>query len=367
MNTELPPFFESLHRPFHQPLKTTRWVCEFIRNTKLKMASSSLNVEFYLHLMNKLQKIYAKSPHLEYPGLVSRHAVSSVTSRLNGLPKTKKKELIMSVMRMERYEDVDKQIYSTYKAASYYVNLSKDKLKLIDDQNCLTDFGKQLLSIKSKAHPAHLTKKESEFFFKRLLENDFLLLIALCLFKRLEFKYKFTDSDNRYFDFIKKMYRIKHFIYNNQSLANYNKVRSSWIGSMDILDARNIIRNRFMKIIQSDMRLDIWFNEITNNLKLYEAESFKSKRDYESLKERFTSSYKLCITQKKDVLGFVNLYDIKDNLKISHTNYELFLNTFYELEKAKSHIFFSNIVSSIDRRKRFRVRGVSVLKIKYKW
>lgn len=363
---DYPPFFESLHRPYHQPLKATRWVCEFINSQKVNIKSSEVNLTFYLYLINKLYVIYNKSEVEDYHGVISKFAVDSVYNHLHRLSKTGKKEKILNILRNDRFDEVDKQIYSTYKAASYYVNLSKDKLKLISDNNQLTEYGNNLLSIKSKNNLIKLSSIEKEFYFERLLENDFLLLMTLCLFKGLEFKYKFLDSDNNYFDFVNKMYNIRHFLYNNQSLSNYNKVRSFWLETLDVLDKRNKIRKKYLQIIEANSTLSKWYYEIQDKFTKYEKDNFKSNRNYENLKSQFSENYDKCLTQGKDVLGFVNLYDIKDNLRISHENFQKFLNTFYELEKSKSHIFFSNIVASIDRRKRFIVRGTSVLKIKYK-
>lgn len=151
--SSLPPFFESLHRPYHQPLKMARWVCEYINSRKNKIQASQLNVDFYLYALNKLKKIYSIVSDTEYPGLISRTAVDSVSEKFYGLSLKSKRELIQSVLKSERILSVDKQIYSTYKAASYYINLAKEKLELIDNKNRLTQYGENLLSIKSKSDP----------------------------------------------------------------------------------------------------------------------------------------------------------------------------------------------------------------------
>lgn len=361
-----PPYFESLHRPFHQPLKATRWVCEFIASKKENISSSNLNLEFYLFLLNKLNKVYNANEIIDFNGVSSRHAIENISDYFYKFNKQKKKEIITNALATENRDEIQRQIYSTYKAASYYVNLAKEKLKLISSKNILSSTGKELLSIKTRKHITDLTYKERLFYFKCIVKNDFLLFISLCLFKRLEKQYKVDNINIPYFDFIQKAYGIRHFSYTNKSLSNYTKVREAWIAQLDLLTEHNTIRSSFLKILQNQDLGKEWFETLNAKYKIYTAENFKNARSYEGLKETFIDSYKSNLRDKKDVQGFVNLYDIKKNMKISYNNFNTFLNSFYESEKAIRHIFFSNIVSSIDRRQRFTVRGLPVLKIKFR-
>ena len=361
-----PPYFESLHRPFQQPLKATRWVCEFIASKKETILSSNLNIEFYLFLLNKLNKVYNANDIIDFNGVSSRHAIENISNYIDKFNKKKKKEIISKALANENRDEIQRQIYSSYKAASYYVNLAKEKFKLITSKNTLSNAGQELLSIKTRKHITDLTYKERLFYFNCIVENDFLLFISLCLFKRLEQQYKVENINIPYFDFIQKAYGIRHFSYTNKSLSNYTKVREAWIGQLDLLTSNNIIRSSFLQIIKSDDIGNAWLELLTTKFKVYSNENFKNARSYEGLKEIFIESYKTNLKDKKDVQGFVNLYDIKQNMKISHNNFNTFLNSFYEAEKAIRHIFFSNIVSSIDRRQRFTVRGLPVFKIKFR-
>lgn len=362
----IPPFFESLHRPFHQPLKATRWVCEFIASKKDIISSSHLNIEFYLFLLNKLNKVYSKNDITDFNGVSSRYAIVKISNHINGYNKKKKKELIQEALASENRDEIQRQIYSSYKAASYYVNFAKEKLKLITSKNTLSHAGKELLSIKTRKHITNLAYKERLFYFNLLAQNDFLLFISLCLFKKLEYKYHVENINVPYFDFIAKAYGIRHFSYTNKSLSNYTNVREAWISQLDLLNSHKVIRSTFVKILEAQDFENGWFVDLNAKFALYAKENFKSARSYEGLKEIFIESYKQNLRDKKDVQGFVNLYDIKKNMKVSHNNFNTFLNSFYEGEKAIRHIFFSNIVSSIDRRQRFTVRGLPVLKIKFK-
>ena len=47
-------------------------------------------------------------------------------------------------------------------------------------------------------------------------------------------------------------------------------------------------------------------------------------------------------------------------------NYQKFLSDFYENERKNYNIFYNNIVTSIDKRKRFYIREKPVLSIKIK-
>ncbi|TDP58862.1 hypothetical protein [Flavobacterium dankookense] len=363
---ELPPFYISLHRPYNQPLKTTRWVCEFLNSKKENVKSSELNINFHLYLINKLHKLYSKNTPIDYNGLNSKLAIDSVFEHLSDLSKKQKIKLILDIVRNERNEGVERQIYSTYKAASYYVNFAKEKLQLIDSKSKLTKYGTELVNLKTRGSLFDLSSSEKLFYFNRLVQNDFLLLISFCLFNKLEYKYKLKDIGGNHYDFLDKSFGIRHFNYTKTSLDNYNTVRGHWINSLGVLDKRNKIRKKYMDVIFQNPQLKTWYNEINIKLDAYESDNFKNKQNYSNLKKKFEDNYKNSLSEKKDVLGFVNLYDLKDGIKISHANFEIFLNLFYEREKSSKHIFFSNIVSSIDRRQRFVVRGVSVLKIKFK-
>jgi len=365
-NKEKPTFFESLHRPFHQPLKTTKWVCEFISKNE-KIRASDLNLEFYLFLINKLSKAYKAKDTLELSGVSSRSAIFAVSNYLAKKTTKKEKIKIISLALSEtKRNNIEKQIYSTYKSASYYVNLAKEKFNLINSKNKLTEYGEELLTIRTQKHITILSKGEKIFYFKLLIKNDFLLFISLCLFKKLESKFNIDNIENLYFDFIGRVYGIKHFNYNNRSLSNYNVVREAWIIQIQVLTKTNQIKSEFVKLLKGDPLISEWFNELNLNFTIYLNENFKNDRSFESKKIDFINLYKKCIDEKRDVQGFVNLYDIKENIRISYIKFNEFISKFYEDERSKRHVFFSNIVSSIDGRKRFTVRGRPVLKIKFK-
>lgn len=365
----IPDFFISLHRPYHQPLKATRWVCRFLESRNTKIKSSELNIRFYLYLINFLNKSYSDNEPESYLGLPSKTAIDKVNEFVSG--KTQKQQIkdIQDALGKSTREGIEKQIFSTYKAASYYVNLAKDKLGLIDQKNNLSIYGKELLEIRSGTGLFEYTRNEKKFYLKRLLKTDFVPFVSLCLFNRLAVRYKIKDSRelaDLNFDFLDKFCNIRHFNYTNISLENYNTVRNYWIDKLDALGKSRMLKKSVIKLIEDDLELSNWYDKLLEDFRSYEQIYFKDQKTYLTKKVKFETRYSECIDEGKVDLGFVNLFDIKETLKMSHENFEIFLNKYYEQEKGRRHIFFNNIVNSVDRRKRFYVRNVPVLKVKIK-
>lgn len=356
-------FIASLHRPFSQQLKTTKWVCDFVASSKDKIPSSQLNLEFYYYLINILYKEYQKETPTEFKGLPSDLAVNNIFEYLSSKSKKKFIEEIPGIIK-SRNTALEKQIYSTYKAASYFVNLAKDKFGLIDDKNKLTLNGNSLIAIRSNFYK--LSTVEKEFFFERILEADFHLFLTLCLFNRLEKKYSLKETIDEQLDFIDKFLQISHFKFTSASLSNYNIVRTYWAEIIGVLNVTGNIRKKYIDIINNNEKFRQSFSELNGLFLRFEKENFKSKISYNTRKTIFLKSYKDCLKQNITDLGFINLYDIKQQMRISSQNFQAFLTEFYELEKNSLSIFFNNTVNSIDRRERFYIRNRPVIKIKIK-
>lgn len=361
---DIPPFIPSLHRPFNQNLKTSRWVCAYIKGRKNNIKSSVLNTDFYLFMLGLLRNEYKKTGQTNIVGLPSSQAVLEVSAYLSTFNKQQQYDKIQEIVQKERTEGLEMQIYSTYKAASYFVNMAKDKLGLIDGRNQLTFDGAKLLSIKAGLFTFSI--KEREFFYQKILAKDFLLFVSLCLFKRLSYIHKVKDDVNLHYYFLDKYYHIRDFNFKSSSLSNFNTVRSFWIDSLDVLDERMTIRKKYMGLILNDQITAGWFTELQARFQLFEKDHFNSYKTYLKHKKQIESRYAFLENNGQSDLGFVNLYDVKDDFRISSEKFEELINRYYESEKGKKNIFFTNIVNSIDRRKRFFVRGIPVLKIKIK-
>lgn len=355
-------YIPSLHRPFNQQLKTTRWVCEFVFNSKEKITGSNFNIKFYIYLIKLLNREYKKTKLKEYNGLPSENAVNSVFEFIKEKSEnTLINEIPLIIQR--RDSPLDKQIYSTYKAASYFINLAKDKFNLLDEKNRLNENAKVLIGFKSPFFK--LSLKEKEFFFLRILEADFHFFMSNCFFSKLKKKYKLKDVNIEQFDFLDKFYGIKHFNFTSSSLDNFNKVRSYWIKELEVLDVKGNVKKRYIKLILEN-NFNILYNQINERFEVYEKENFRIRKKYIERKNKFFELYKTCSQKNMSDLGFINLYQIKDGMKISSDNYQLFLEEFYEQEKNNLNIFFNNTVNSIDRRKRFYIRNRPVINIKIK-
>lgn len=358
------PFIQSLHRPLNKPLKCTRWVCEFIVSHE-DIKSSLINIEFFYYLVKKLNKTYSTYVPEEYHGIPSKAAIDSISDYIQKINKTELSENIIAILQNKKRIGIEKQIYSVYKASSYFVNLAKDKFKLIDEKNNLTIYGTSLLTIKTGSKFT-LSSKEKEFYFVRVLESDFLIFITYCTFEKIQLKYDLKDATEYQYAFLEKFYNISHFNFTTPSLENYNTVRSYWIDILGILNSNKNLRSNYLNIIRKDVKFESWFEEISSNIKNFENTTFKKNLKYLKLKKLFIEEYDKFVKNQTEDLGFVNLHDLKLHLHTSFDNFQLFLNQFYEEEKRNSKIFFSNIVNSVDRRQRFYVNKIPVLKIKIK-
>ncbi len=186
-------YIHSLHRSFNQQLKTSKWVCDFVSKSKRKIPLSDFNLEFYLFMINELHEKYKLIDIEAYNGLPSKLKVNSVFEFINY---TKEKDLFEEIKTKikKRTTKLDRDIYTTYKATSYFINLAKEKFKLLNDKNLLTQKGEELIRYKSTFF--NLTNKEKEFFFLRILESDFHIFISICYFIKLGKKYNIKDISN---------------------------------------------------------------------------------------------------------------------------------------------------------------------------
>ncbi|RAI88068.1 hypothetical protein [Algoriphagus yeomjeoni] len=322
-----------------------------------------MNLGFYYYLINLLHKEYQKAIPEEFNGLPSDAAILNIYQYLKSKSKKEFIEEIPNIIK-SRTTPLEKQIYSTYKAASYYVNLAKDKFGLIDDKNRLTEDGGYLIELRSNFF--RLSTLEKVFFFKKILQADFHLFITHCLFAKLERRYNLKRTIEDQKEFIDEFLFIRHFNFTSASLENYNIVRTYWMDTLGVLDSARNIKKKYLNIIFENEEYSKLFAELLVLFSRFEKDNFKIKKKYLENKDKFLKGYKACLKTSISDLGFINLYDIKGTMHISATNFQLFLNDFYELEKNNLNIFFGNTVNSIDRRERFFIRNRPVIKIKIK-
>jgi len=356
-------YIPSLHRPFNQQLKTSKWVCAFIKASSKPYTASSFIPEFYYHLINVLYRHYKMEVPASFNGLPSDVAVNNIYKYIQNMSKETFLNELPRIIR-SRNNGLEKQIYSTYKAASYYVNLAKDKFALINNKNRLTAKGEELTEIRSGFFS--ISKMEKEFYFERILESDFHLFITRCLFLKLEKKYDLRSTLEEQGEFIVENLKIRHFNFTSASLSNYNVVRNWWVESLGVVGANGNIRKKFLELIGKNAIFFTSYKELINHFKKFEAENFRAKTKYQKRRNQFLTHYKQNLKKGKSDQDFINLHDIKKEMRVSSTNFQKFLVELYEKEKGVKNIFFSNTVNSIDTRERFYIRNRPVIKIKIK-
>jgi len=356
----------SLHRPFHKPLKATRWVCLFVNQNNrkgIKIKLSEFYNEFFFFLINKLNQEYQKIQKIEnQDGIPNKDTISQIVIYFKTIPKNDR-EKRLKVILTDRNDELDKKIYSTYKAASYYINLCKDKFELIDDKNALTECGNILLSLRA---PFFLmTNSEKYFFFERIIYSDFLMTISLCLSLKSKDKFKEIEIEDFHLQFIEEFYKINYFKFIQKSIStNYDNVRLFWIDTLNILDKHKNIKKKYLNIIHENLEYNDLYNTLNSRYIIFEKTSLQINNKQFINSNKLVKIYNKKINEGLHDLGFVNLYDIKEEFRMSYDKFDILLNEFYEESRKKKMILFSNTVSSIDKRKRFFVKNIPVIKIK---
>jgi len=356
----------SLHRPFHKPLKATRWVCDFVKQNnqkRIKIKLSEFYNEFFFFVIKKLNQEYQKIQKIEnQDGIPNKETISQIISFFKTIPKSDKEKRLKEILS-NRNVDLDKKIYSTYKASSYYINLCKDKFQLIDEKNELTVHGNFLLSIRAPFFI--LTNSEKLFYFERIVFSDLLMTISLCLSLKSIDKFKELEIEDFHLKFIEEYYNINYFKFIQKSISsNYDNVRLFWIETLSVLDKHKRIKKKYLDVIHENEEYNDFYNTLNSRYFIFEKTTLQKNNKQYINSKKLVKIYNNKINEGFHDLGFVNLYDIKEEFKISYDKFDILLNEFYEESRRKKMILFSNTVSSIDKRKRFFVKNIPVIKIK---
>lgn len=81
--------------------------------------------------------------------------------------------------------------------------------------------------------------------------------------------------------------------------------------------------------------------------------------------KQFERSYHTLVSGGKHDALFVNLYDIMSLMHCSYNTLNKIIVQYYEQKKEEKIVLFTNLVQSIDKRRRFYVKNqVPVLKVK---
>lgn len=356
-------YIKSLHRPYNQNLNSVKWVCKFIKdkNNNNEIFKSDFYVDFYVYLIKKLYNLYKKNPNESLThGIPSFDSVKKSYDSIIGISKERKKRIINESLT-KRENEIEKSIFTTYKATSYFINLAKDKLQLIDTNNKLKENGELLVSYRS--NDFKLSKKERRILFSSIVKSDFHFFISLALLQKVQKKVKNLSVEEIHFEFLIEKFNIRHFRYTEASNEkNYSKVREHWINDLNFLDKNLNIKKEFLEIIINEGFEDS-YRIIKKQVENYYKEKIVSKSKLQDMIDFFIDIYE---TIPKNELGFISLQDIANRMKMGKKLFQIFISDFYELEKNKYNIFFNNVVKAISGKNQYFIRNRPVVNIRIK-
>lgn len=351
----------SLHRPYHCPLWIVKWVCCFYA----KRAQSPMGyflfdeliVDMYFKMLEWLMKYYP----IGCVGVPSKDAIFTVIEYFDSISIEERASTLKGVLaKSKRAKGVETQIYSTYKAVSYYNNLAKDKLQFISNQEdlCCWDYS----SFRNFRFSCGISKNDRKIFINQILKNDGHFLLSQILLQKYAGKYNLNVEDI-VFDFMQKNYPIPRFDFVTHSHQNYYVVRKHWIEQLGLITPSGAPSSILSRCISEDVHFTYLRNDILQKISRY-IDNIRNKSAYLKHVDLFYKSYRSRLKGIEDESGFVNLYDICSDMKMTYARFNAFIEDFYEAERMKKNIFFINIVSTIDQRKRFYIRNTPILKIK---
>lgn len=358
-------FIGSLHRPFNNRLITCQWVCIFAKSYK----GASFKNDFFLHIVRFLYQYYQNNESIY--GLPKKETIIILYDYILNCVDIQTDLERFSSPTKKNLTDIDKKLFSNLKAVSYYITLSKN-LNLLGSKHILTIYGLEFVKLKSSPkHFMNLTPKEQIYIFTRILENDLIPFLFSIQFYRLKKKYQPTDTerqeaDTRYLKLLDSFLKIREFNYKQSSWENYIKVRESWMEDLELLSNGHYrLKPSYMKIITNNPQYQAVYEEISTIMLKFENDLFKTLNKYQIFKLDFYQAY-MKINKKMifNNIGYVNLYDIKQELNISFSELESMLNRLANDNNNRKHIFFNNIIAAVDHRKRFKVKTTPVLNIR---
>lgn len=349
---------DSLHRPFHKPLWIVKWVCYFmhLRNKSRNnyIFTKDKTADFYFTLLEWLHTSYPQ----DSDGIPSRESVDEVWNYFLQIDNEEREDILREILSKSREKGIETKIYSTYKAASYYLNLADDKLHFIDDSS-QTWSPNQLTKNVLKSGISPTDKKA---YLWHILQNDGHFFLAMCLLQKPVDRYG-LKMELEIFKFMQRYYPVVNFDYTKQSHNNYYVVRKRWIELLCIVNGSGNLSRALTNTITGDNYLEEIFRDVKSKVKEYTLE-LRKRSNFIKQKKAFIAIYQKQMSTNEDKSNFVNLYDICKEMKMSYERFQIFLINFYQEERMVRNIFFINIVSTIEQRKRFYIGNAPVMKIK---
>ncbi len=356
-------FIGSLHRPFNTRLKTCKWVCSFAKTYR----GANFKNDFFVHIVNYLQEFYQKNDSVY--GLPKKETIEVLYQYVANHQNIQEDLARFGDPQKKNDTEIDKKLFSNLKAVSYYITLSKN-LDLIGSKFSLTKDGLVFANLRNSSKSfMSLSSREQLFLTTKIFENDLIPFLFSLHYYRLKKKYDPSDiekeeTDNLFLKYLDSFLQIREFKYKQSSWRNYITVRESWIEDLDLLSKSYGLKPTYKKLIESNSE---WMSayQIISKIMIEFESNFKTLSKYHIFKKDLFLAYKRI---KKNMIfnniGYVNLYDIKDELKISFKDFESMLNRLTEDNNNRRKVFFNNIIAAVDHRKRFKVKNSAVLNIR---
>lgn len=355
-------YLDGLHRPYNMPLKSIVWVCRFVKYVEehsISLLPSHFYGEFFRYHLHEVLKRHEIDED-KFKGMISISNAKIVSSWLEDKTNIEELETAISSILQKRKNKEERIVYSTYKNTSYYITLAK-KMNYLNSYYKLEPDAYELLLANKRFYTLSIKERDNLFSHIILYDTDVFLPLLLSL----QFKRKTSNSiEDLHLTYLEKYCNVNYFNYVKKSQStNYDKVRLAWIEELNAVDSYWKIRKHYRYILENFEYKDKYLYH-KENLPAFLRQYIKSRMKYLSFYCIIESEYKNLIDTGKHDLGFVNLYDLKSKSKLSFSSFENMINNYYSEYGKLKLILFSNIVSSIDARKRFIVNGNPVIKIR---
>ena len=334
---------DSLHRPFHRPLWIVKWVCFFInmrvKNSRGFILYKDITADFYFFL---IEQFYSNYPQ-DSDGIPSCESINEARSYFMQLGKEKQEVELKEILSKEREKGVETRIYSTYKAASYYLNLAYNKLHFIDETNGAIFWEPRQLT--KSVLKSVITDSDRKIYFRQIIQYDGHFFLAMSLLLKPVKKYN-LKIEEEVFKFMQRYYPVTNFDYTAQSHSNYYVVRKRWQELLKAVDDKGTLSRTLINIIKQNNEYEEIFHDVNNKVKDYSSE-LREKSVFFKNKRKFITIYQRLVKKSEDKSNFVNLYDISREMGMGYHRFQDFLSQFYFEERMVRNIFFINIVSTI--------------------
>lgn len=351
---------DSLHRPFHRPLWIVKWVCYFINQRGKKGCSmirfKDTTTDLYFFLLELFHDNYPQ----DNDGIPSYESISEAWSFFSQFENEKKEIVLKEILSKEREKGVETKIYSTYKAASYYLNLASNKLHFINEVDKTTIWKPSQLT--KAVLKSGISESDRKIYLRQIIQYDGHFFLAMSLLLKPIKKYN-LKIEEEVFKFMQRYYPVTNFDYTAQSHSNYYVVRKRWQELLKVANDKGTLSRALTNIIKKNNEYEAVFLDVNNKVKSYCSE-LQEKSAFLKNKKKFISTYQNLAQKGEDKSNFVNLYDISKEMGMSYQRFQGFLSRFYQEERMIRNIFFINIVSTIEQRKRFYIGKSPVMKIK---